>query len=291
MSWRAIAQCDKDLDFKPRRAWPAALPAFAWQNQLLTGFERVEGNALDLSARGGCSLREVFRSCYSDLQLAELARLVQRWQQWQNSQRQPTLEATELAQLTEGSGWGWSERLRTTLAYIVETPAAFQNWIDDKKVGPRDLSPLLAVETEKLPALYPFLEKVVELPLSKMEGCQALEWGVELWLLGKPLAELLPSPASSSAETDKRQAESYLKRLRSLRLPVSMASDEEWRKRVVQFPWPSRVHGTWARWGDQTGLEIRLRAHSPGELTTQIEKLRAVSAAWSISPEDLDREI
>ena len=75
MPFRPIPQCDKSLDFRPRVSWPRAFPAFAWQNLLLTGFERKEGQALDLCKSSGCNWLEAFTACYSILGFAELTRL------------------------------------------------------------------------------------------------------------------------------------------------------------------------------------------------------------------------
>src|SRR5262245_1962039 len=101
MGLRALVQCDRSLDFKPRRSWPRVFPAMAWNGLLIAGFERVDGQALELA---DCSWLEAFTACHSDLALAELARL---------NSALPTQLAVEFRErLFAHYGHRWCDRLQ-----------------------------------------------------------------------------------------------------------------------------------------------------------------------------------
>ena len=265
MPFRSIPQCDKTLDFEPRLVWPRALPAYAWQGILLSGFERREGEALDLFQANGCSWLEAMTACYPSLGLAELARLTAGLRT-----AHPELKSEYAEGLFAAYGLRWCERLQDTMAALAQTPMEFQEWVDDKKVGARDLAPLLA-----LPAVAdftPFLRALLKVQLSKSQATQALELGVELFLLEHPLTDLLPNGGSP---------ESYLARLENWRRPKSGAHDEKWRQTVTAWPWPAQVQGQWQRFGDQAGLEIKIRTTSPADFHKKLERLNSIRDTWS----------
>lgn len=263
-----IAQCDRRLDFKPQQAWPEALPAYSWQGLLLSGFSRREGRALDLWKLSACSWLEAVRACYTDLGLGELARLYEGLKI-----ARPTLAQEFREPLFAAYGLRWSERLEETLDVLLHTPLEFQRWIDDKKWGARDLAVLLAVP--QMPEFLPFLEALIELPLSKSQGVQALEWVVELHLMGRPLNDLMPSDHNVAA---------YLSRLERWRRPQSQEREEQWRKTVTEWPWPSQVQGRWQRIGDEAGLEIKIHTTSPQDFHKKLERLQTIRDAWSCNP-------
>ncbi len=237
----------------------------AWKGLLLAGFNRREGMAVDLYAQNGCTWLEAMTACYPTLGLSEMARL---WRQVNMSQ--PTLAQEFGTGLFAEMGLRRCERLEETLRALLATPVEFQTWVDDKKVGARELAPLLALPS--VATLAPFLSALVAFSFSKSQAIQCLEWVVELLLLGRPLNDLLPS-------TD--NGEAYLRRLESWRKPRAMATDEEWRKTVTEWPWPAQVQGHWQRFGDQVGLEIKIRTTSPQDFDKKLERLLSIRDTWS----------
>ena len=234
----------------------------AWRGQLLCGFERSTGEAVDL---GDAALIPAFVACHPKLGLAEFSR-------WLNAlaQQFPNEHLEWREALAAAFGLRWNVRLSQALQLVLKTPRTFQNWIDDKDLGARDLSPLLALPT--LEDFSDFLTAMVQLPFSKSEGVRVLELGVELFLMDRPLNDLLPSSEDTR---------SYLKQLEKWRRPKTSGADEVWQKSVAEWPWPAQVQGQWQRSGDQSGLEIKIRTHSPQDLHKKLERLQEIQASWS----------
>lgn len=265
MPFRPILQCDRSLDFKPHMVWPRAFPALAWQGLLLTGFERREGQALDLYKNNRCTWLEAVTACYPELGLAELARLYQGLKL-----ARPELAEEFQVNLFAEYGLRWCDRLNETLQALLLTPLEFQQWSDEKKWGVRDLAPLLVLKDVNTFSV--FFSALPGLPLSKSQAVQALDLVVELSLLGQPLSDLMPTGSDG---------EVYLKRLQKWRKPRSSASDEQWSKTVMEWPWPAQVQGQWQRFGDQSGLEIKIRTTSPQDFHKKLERLISIRDTWS----------
>lgn len=259
---KPLTQCSRGLDFQPRKAWPEVLPALSWRGHLLCGFERAQGEAVEL---GDVALLAAFTAIYPKLGLGEFARwrkaLSAQWpeecREWQDG-------------FARTYGWRWSDRLSQTLDALLQTPLVFQAWVDTKEVAPRDLSPLLALPN--IADFDLFLRALADLPVSRSEGTRALELGVELFLLDRPLNDLLPA---SDAPQE------YLRRLERWRRPRTEQADESWRQELSRWPWPSQVQGQWSRVGDQAGLEIKIRTTSPQDLNKKLERLRDIQDTWS----------
>lgn len=266
-----ISQCGSDLNFGPRRPWPKALPALAWQNQLLCGFDRVNDSACDQKVIDLGSLEknewvEILKYLHPQMGFAELSRL---------SLLLPKVIVAELfdewcTALFGAFEYRWSDRTQQLCAVLAHTPLTFQNWFDDKSLAPREASPLLA-----LPDLHAFesvLLGLVNAQLSRSEGARALELSVELLLMGRSAEELLPQANESSG---------FVRRLEQWRFPMSSENDELKRQEVRRWPWPSQIQGQWQRFGDQTGLEIKIRTTSPQDLTKKLERLMTIPQTWS----------
>jgi hypothetical protein len=113
---------------------------------------------------------------------------------------------------------------------------------------------------------------LARLDLSRSEGVRAMELGAELFMMGRPLNDILPSGDDGAA---------YLKRLEKWRRPNSLGRDEQWRETVKQWPWPSQVQGKWQRFGDQSGLEVNIRSTSPEDFHRKLERLLSIGDAWN----------
>ncbi len=262
MILKPISQCSKVLDFSPRRSWPPVFPALAWKGQLVCAFEREDGEAVDVSEH---LFLDVWKACHPELGLGEIARLVDCVRRM-NGEFFVEIGSGLLALY----GLRLNDRLGLVLEALAKCPREFQNWVDDKKMSARDLAPLLAVDDLSL--LTPFLTELPRLQISKFEGAWALELFIELYLLGRPLNDLLPPSANGSL---------YVRRLEQWRKPGSHEGDEEWRRRVGQWPWPAQVQAEWQRFGDQAGLEIKIRTTSPDDFQKKLERLAEIPDTWS----------
>lgn len=264
MLMTSITQRDIGLDFQPRRKWPNAFPAFAWRGQLLTAFERTQSVVIDLFELHRGTLADCLVSCYPELGLAELARLSANlkavWPDIYQEIREGFFRAYDLK---------WCERLEETLNALAMTPLQFQEWGDDKKLGARDLSPLLALPTIK--DFSPFLLALSQLNCTRSEGVRILESGVELFLMGHPLEALLPRQKSGAE---------HLRALEQWRRPQAATKDEDWKSEVADWPWPAHVQAQWQRFGDQAGLEIKLRATSPEDLQKKLRQMNSIGDNW-----------
>jgi len=263
MILKPISQCSRSLDFQPHAVWSSVLPALAWRGHLVCGFDRTSGSALELSDSE--NLVEVIKATYPDLCLSELARLLRAVEV-----TLPDAGAQFREPLFSAYGLRFSDRLQQTLEILLNTPVSFQNWVDEKKLGVRDLSALLALPV--IGDFIPFLKAMVRVPISKVEGVRALELGVELFLINRPLNDLLPSSDNPAM---------YLRRLEQWRRPRTSENDETWRETVALWPWPAQVQGQWQRFGDQAGLEIKIRTTSPGDFAKKLERLSTIGETWS----------
>lgn len=262
MNLKPLMQCSRDLDFAPRQPWPKALPAIAWRDHLVCGFERNEGLALSIDDGSFASL---VHACHPQLHFSELARLNDKLD----------ILSSELSEASRETLFGhyglrWCDRLSQTLKIVAATPREFQDFADQKDFSIRDFSALLALS--ELTPFQSFLQSLAGLPLSKSEAVRALDLGVELFLMGQALNDLLPA--------DQRK-DDYLKKLERLRRPNTSAGDESWKETVAMWPWPAHVQGQWQRFGDQSGLEVKIRTVSPEDFQKKLQRLIEIGETWS----------
>jgi hypothetical protein len=262
MLLRPFTQCSSALNFSPRQEWPKALPAIAFRGTLVCAFERSGGLAVDLEEG---SLLEVLRACHPQLGLGELSRL---YRQLSLHHSEWTREVRE--NLFDHYGLRWCDRLEQTLMAVVATPLDYQNFTDSKGFSVRDHGPLLSLP--EISQFGPFLKALADLNPSKSEATRILELGVELFLLSRPFSDLLPA--------DDR-VDRYLARLEKWRRPETSGQDEQWKSTVAAWPWPSQVQGHWQRFGDQSGLEIKIRTTSPEDLNKKLQRLLSIGDSWS----------
>jgi hypothetical protein len=229
---------------------------------MVCGFNRVEGEALDLSEK---HFVDLWRACHPEMGLCEFARFMSSLEkEW------PDLFVEWREGLAAIYGWRWSDRLAQLLAVLARLPLAYQEFCDNKKMSARDFAPLLSVEN--LADIRPFFEALPPMTSSKFEATRALELFVELFLMGRPLNDLLPTSDNGSL---------YVRRLEKWRQPLAAQGDEEWRKTVNNWPWPAQVQAEWQRVGDQGGIEIKIRTTSPDDFQKKLERLAEIPDTWS----------
>lgn len=265
MKSQPLSHCKKSWDFSPCQPWPQGLPAFCWQTELLTGFERDQGEALDLSEDG--SLLQVFHSVYPKLSLPELARL------W-NLVKESPLWADQVSELFRLHSLRWNQELEKTVQLLIQLPMEFQTWCSDKQLGARDLAPLRALDLNLAEGLWTSL---AQCQLSKSQGVQALEWSVDLLLMGKTWQEIQPQAGTSG--------QGWLAQLKTWRFPNTESVDESKKAKTARLPWPARTQGQWLRQGDRGLLEVRLQADSLEDFRKKLSGLAKVEKA--LAGEDL----
>ena len=258
-----ISHCTNELNFMPRRPWPSVLPAFCWNGRLICGFDRLSGQAVELDGQGSVLL-DGLKAIYPELGLAEVARLAG------HLRRVEPGWFSEFGELLfQHFGLRLSDRLEQTLAILSETPLEFQNLVDEKKLAPRDLAPLLSLPSRV--AFEPFLLAMTSLQASRSELVRILELGIELHLLDHPMNDLLPPSNNGSL---------YLRRLEKWRRPQALGQDEALKDKVTEWPWPAHVQAEWQRFGDQAGLEVKIRTTSPEDFQKKLEKLLVIPESW-----------
>lgn len=271
-----VADCQKDLYFGPLQPWPEALPAMAWGSQLLTGFDRTQGPALDLSQGGAseASFLKALVACYPSLTLPELARIYQSW--------------IVLDKTSELEGFSWheffafysfrdSEVFRQTLLGLAQMPDDFQNWVSEKSLGTKDLAILRSFKDVK--DLEPAALWLITHKASKSTGVQILETAGELRLMDYDWEKILPD--------EEITPEQWLVRLKSQRYPMNEARLLDKNKKLMQLPWPAHTQARWSRLGDETGLEIRFQVRSLSDFQKKLAGLEKMQEPLKDSTEVL----
>jgi hypothetical protein len=242
-----LAQSVKDLCVKPVRPWPSGFPSVIWR-----GWSLVQGhgeNVLDLSES---PINDALPFCLPDLGIAQLAAITAQ------------IEGEE-ENICAAYHLRWNERLNQVFVVLRETPASFQLWVDEKKLAARDLFPLLAIGD--IPRFAPILNKISQVSFTKSTGSQALEWAVDLHLMGVDVLTLLNADDVYSA-------------LKRERRPVEAADIESRTKALRSWPLPSQTKAEWQTGEDLPKLEVKLQAKSPRDLSNKLKALSDVGQAW-----------
>lgn len=255
----SISQCVSELQFQTRSHWPQSLPAVAVNNVVLAGFDQamVFNHTIDWKDHEG--IATLFRSLYSDLSFAELALL------WEKSEAFDWFPFSAIAAKFHFQA---TEHFFHIAKALLQTPMGFQNWCADKKVGPQDLSTLLAAGTLDLKPLF---LKILNLGLSKSQGVQALETAIELLLMG-----LSPTDLQLEISDANSQAEAWLELLKQKRFPEAFARDLAAHDQMKNLPWPGSSQARWARYGDKSGIEIKIFVSNPSDLKKHMQSLSRV---------------
>jgi hypothetical protein len=235
------------------------LPAVAVNNVVLAGFQQpmVFNHTIDWKDRE--AIATLFRSLYSDLSFAELASL------WEKSESFDWFPFSEIAAKFH---FQTSEHFFAVARTLLQTPAGFRRWCAEKKVGPQDLSPLLSAKSD----LKPLFLKILKLGLSKSQGMQALELGVELLLMG-----FSPTDLKLAEEDDgSLSADAWLEELKRKRYPETFSRDEKAEKQMKSLPWPGSSQARWVRQGDKSGIELKIFVSQPSDLKKYMQSLSKV---------------
>ncbi len=260
-----------ELNFQPRRAWPKLLPPLGYHGYLITGFDRCEALSgteiiLDLSLY---QFQDVMSAAHPILGLAEAARFIDKLRA---SKLDPSLWDVKTIALS--AQVHANDRSIKILKLLSSTPTEFQMWADEKALGLRDLEPLVTLCESQIPdsALHKLLKLLAQSTLTKSQGAEFLDVLADLRMKGRELDSLALTPPIS---------ESTLKLLRRQTRPLSEDRDEAQAEAMRRLPWPPRTKAQWHRSGDESFLELRMKARSPEDLQLTLEKLSKVSECWS----------
>jgi len=163
---------------------------------------------------------------------------------------------------------------------ICNLPEKFKKWVHEKDLHFFDLAPLLSIKSETAGLdviknaatlrLQSILENWDQIHFSKSQGIQALELLVELILLNTKSEELILD--------QQIPAEDIIKKLKLLRYPKTLASDEE--KKNNSLLWPTSTQVQAQRRGDRWGYNIHFFVSGPQELTKTIEQFQKAAEQW-----------
>ena len=258
-----IANCKSNLNFLPAQIWPDALPPYAFQGELLCGFDLQKGYAINLI---GNTPVDFIKLLHPQLSFFELARLHHKIKKWHNS-----MDANESKCLLESLwslyGYKLRDSLVQTIDIAVNLPHEVQLFGQQKKWNPQDLSPLRAVSN--LNILNSFWKSLITSSLSKTDATRALELFVELTLMEFP-------DESINLKTNE-SANDWLKRLHETRYPISTTQDAQAEQLVKKVHWPLRSEARWLRKGDLSGIELKIFFTHPTELKKALIKLDQVN--------------
>lgn len=254
-----IESLDKQLDFEPLKPWPKSMPCFALNGQLLCGFDRRNGQAIELNE----PLAEIFTQLHPQLKLSELSRAFQCLR--------PHLSPEQMSGLLKHYGIKNSRRAEKFFTLFGNMTSEFRNWCDDKNPGINDLAVLFCFENLK--PLVAVMKKVATEQMSKSQGTLALEIAGELILSGQEDAvgdslSVTPAPA-------------WISQLKRLRYPITTEKVDDRKTRLNNIPWPRGTSAQLVRHGDRDSVELKIRTSGANELSQQLEALQSLSEKQS----------
>ena len=246
--------CKKSLDFQPDTLWPDSWPAFAWEGEIIAGFNRTKAPVLNFQSED-VKFLHLFHSCHPKLNISELSRIALKW----DSIKKPSFLWKDFFSLYNLQN---PDLLIKTLTVFSSTPASFQKWADKRGLHPYELR--LCHSLEDPTQANCIFQWIAGKDLSRSLGMKALELGIELLLMNIQVDKILESNLSS---------EEVLHIMEQKRKPLSSSSDQVKNKKLKQMIWPAHVNAQWQRKGDKTGLEIKIWCQNQKELEEKIQRV------------------
>ena len=137
------------------------------------------------------------------------------------------------------------------MAAYLETPEDFKSWCFNKKIGARDLAPLLILKDKK----HHILKLFSSLNLSKSDGAKTLDLLCDLISMGK-----------ENIYPETNDSKKWFKKLYKLRHPQSTSTDSQFSDKITSWPWPKDFSTEWKRNGDKSFMEIQFKVENQAEL-------------------------
>ena len=236
VQWIKMSQCDASWKKLNSGALPGSsqehLPAFAWQKNILSGWDSKTDQAVCLDH---LSFSTAISSLHPTLSFTDFALLADAFA--------GPVDDSEIRELAKNYGFRYNEQLKKTMATVREAPQDFQLWAAQKNFGAKDWSLLNPVSAAEMASL---LLSISSHQLSYGRGRKVLELCSELVLMSHRPDDLDILPIES--------AEQWTVRLKNLRFPRSVSEDLERQDIVSSIPHPPHIQLSWRRQGDLSGL-------------------------------------
>jgi len=169
------------LDFSPNNHH-LTLARVEWKGVVLNQAAQESSPLVDLSE---FDLSQCLFDLFGPLNIVEISEL------FNACEKHPTLKASlDKNVFVKLQGRQWNERLSDLMAQLGNAPQSFRDWARTKQTGIKDLQPLLSIDS--MADFAPLLSSMAERNFSRNEGKQILDLLVDLFLLEKPISELLP---------------------------------------------------------------------------------------------------
>jgi hypothetical protein len=259
MSFDPKTQSVTRLSFYPRKNWPTLWPVFIWNGVQITPEPTSASIAKPICYPESVSLEELLLQVYPSLSWLEV------WQLHRAlKQANVPVQSDKLWQLYGYRESSDSDKWESIFAQL--HPAVLQ-WCVDKEMSPKDLAPLKALPDIKM--ITEELKCLAELQLSKSDGQKALEWIVDLFLMGNTNLPAVMQNVESGTQ--------LLNRLEELRLPLVTQKKRQSEELLKRLSWPRRLQARVSRVGDLSGFEIKFFAQNRDEFVKQVEGLQVVA--------------
>ncbi len=237
---------------------------YSWNSIALNPEEASSEKFLDLSS---LTIEDALSVVYPALSFCELVETLKKL-------KTSALICENLNQALVFTNYGFSldSKLTRLLEVLPYMPAVFWNWCCKHSLSPRDLTPLLSVQSPQQLSLS--LDSFNELQLSRNLGAQIIELLVECFLMDNADADLFTLSQNSPAS--KTSGDHWLQNLKTRRFPQTAKADSEKQKTLLSLPWTKDLQTRWLRQGDRSGVEVRFFAANPKELQKHVDQLQKI---------------
>ncbi|MBY0385099.1 hypothetical protein K2X05_08060 [bacterium] len=226
---------------------------YLWKSTALNPESAISEKYLDLSS---LSIEDALIVAYPELSFCSLIEVLKR------IEHSIVLDASKVF---ANYGFLLDSKLSHLLKIIPQFPPSFWQWCQKHSLSPRDLFPLLSLNSPQ--EISQCLEKFAEFSISRSLGAQILELSVECYLTTGNEALLI---------ADIKNGDQWLQYLKTLRFPNTVKSDLQKEKELLSLPWTKDLNTRWLRQGDRSGLEIRFFASNQKELLKHVQQLQNI---------------
>ena len=257
--------CNKSLDFNPDKPWPEHWPSFAWENILISGFDRINQLVLNFSAED-MKFLDLFHSCHPQLNFSELGRIFLEWEREKIKQKHSEKSVFSWKEFFSMYDFQNTDFFIQQLRVFMSTPSSFRDWVNKKAVRISELRILNALKN--MDQIHFIFQWIIERDVSHSTGVKALELGGELRLMGFSPDEILKQDISP---------EEVIRAMEKKRKPLSSSGDDIKQKHLKKIIWPREVTAQWSRRGDKTGLEMKIWCQNQTELEDRIKRIHQMA--------------
>lgn len=237
---------------------------YSWNSIALNPEEAGSDKFLDLSS---LTIEDAITVVYPELTFCELI------ETFNKLKAAPQIgESLNPSSLFANYGFSLDSKLGRLLEVIPQMPPLFWSWCCKHALAPRELFPLLSLQSPHQLSLC--LDSFDELQLSRNLGAQILELLVECFLIGETDEKLFSLSKNSSPS--KSAGDHWLQNLKTQRFPQTTKADAEKQKALLSLPWTKDLQTRWLRQGDRSGVEVRFFVSNPKELQKHVDQLQKI---------------